>query len=241
MTNSHRWLVATVLDIITLEHLRVSKGYWGASLVAQWLRVCLPMQGTRVRALVWEDPNCRRATGPVSHNYWACVSGACAPQQERPRQWEASAPRWRVAPACRNWRKPSHRNEDPTQPKINNKLINKFIKNKQTNKKQTNKQTNKSLCSFLVAYKIKSKIWDPLAGIQFIAHCGHSFIPYTKTSVAKQVWSVGSEGKRLGVNWTNGPVLQDTGGKEKSSGIFNIYCVFLNVQPKGNGEVSYGA
>ncbi|KAJ8790493.1 hypothetical protein J1605_004466 [Eschrichtius robustus] len=27
-----------------------------ASLVAQWLRICLPMQGTRVRALVWEDP-----------------------------------------------------------------------------------------------------------------------------------------------------------------------------------------
>ena len=40
-----------------------------ASLVAQWLRVCLPMQGTRVRALVWEDPTCRRATRPVSHNY----------------------------------------------------------------------------------------------------------------------------------------------------------------------------
>ena len=28
----------------------------GASLVVQWLRICLPMQGTRVRALVWEDP-----------------------------------------------------------------------------------------------------------------------------------------------------------------------------------------
>ena len=41
----------------------------GASLVAQWLRVCLPMQGTRVRALVWEDPICRGATGPVRHNY----------------------------------------------------------------------------------------------------------------------------------------------------------------------------
>ena len=40
----------------------------GASLVAQWLGVCLPMQGTRVRALVWEDPTCRGATGPVSHN-----------------------------------------------------------------------------------------------------------------------------------------------------------------------------
>ena len=41
----------------------------GASLVAQWLRICLLMQGTRVRALVWEDPTCRRAAGPVSHNY----------------------------------------------------------------------------------------------------------------------------------------------------------------------------
>ena len=40
-----------------------------ASLVAQWLRVCLPMQGTWVRALVWEDPTCRGATRPVSHNY----------------------------------------------------------------------------------------------------------------------------------------------------------------------------
>ena len=40
-----------------------------ASLVAQWLRVRLPMQGTQVRALVWEDPTCRGAAGPVSHNY----------------------------------------------------------------------------------------------------------------------------------------------------------------------------
>ena len=38
-----------------------------ASLVAQWLRVRLPMQGTRVRAPVWEDPTCRGAAGPVSH------------------------------------------------------------------------------------------------------------------------------------------------------------------------------
>ena len=45
------------------------KSYSRASLVAQWLRICLPMQGTRVRALVWEDPTCRGATRPVSHNY----------------------------------------------------------------------------------------------------------------------------------------------------------------------------
>ena len=41
----------------------------GASLVVQWLRVCEPMQGTWVRALVWEDPTCHGATKPVSHNY----------------------------------------------------------------------------------------------------------------------------------------------------------------------------
>ena len=58
---------------------------FGASLVAQWLRICLPMQGTRVRALIWEDPTCHGANRPVSHNYWACASGACAPQQGRPR------------------------------------------------------------------------------------------------------------------------------------------------------------
>ena len=45
------------------------KGLPWASLVAQWLRLCLLMQGTRVRALVWEDPTCRGATKPVSHNY----------------------------------------------------------------------------------------------------------------------------------------------------------------------------
>ena len=40
-----------------------------ASLVVQWLRICLPRQGTRVRALVWEDPTCCGATRPVSYNY----------------------------------------------------------------------------------------------------------------------------------------------------------------------------
>ena len=42
---------------------------YGASLVAPWLGICLPMQGTRVQALVWEDPTCRGATKPVRHNY----------------------------------------------------------------------------------------------------------------------------------------------------------------------------
>ena len=41
----------------------------GTSLVAQWLRIRLPMQGTWVRALVQEDPTCHGATKPVRHSY----------------------------------------------------------------------------------------------------------------------------------------------------------------------------
>ncbi|XP_059785447.1 DNA polymerase delta subunit 3 isoform X2 [Balaenoptera ricei] len=38
------------------------------SLVVQWLRVHLPMQGTWVQALLQEDPTCCGATKPVHHN-----------------------------------------------------------------------------------------------------------------------------------------------------------------------------
>ena len=44
-----------------------------ASLVAQWLRIRLPMQGTRVQALGREVPTRRGATKPGRHNYWACA------------------------------------------------------------------------------------------------------------------------------------------------------------------------
>ena len=40
-----------------------------ASLVAQWLRIRLPMQGTQVRAMVREDPTCHGATKPMHPNY----------------------------------------------------------------------------------------------------------------------------------------------------------------------------
>ena len=42
--------------------------HW-ASLVVQWLRIHLLMQGTRVQALVGEDRTCRRPAKPVRHNY----------------------------------------------------------------------------------------------------------------------------------------------------------------------------
>ena len=94
----------------------------GASLVAQWLRIRLPMQETWVRALVREDPTCRKAAGPAHHNYQACAlesrepqllsprattteahtPRARAPQQEKPPQREAGALRQRVAPTRHN-------------------------------------------------------------------------------------------------------------------------------------------
>ena len=40
----------------------------GASLVVQWLRIHLPMQGTWIRALVQEDPTCCGATKPMCQN-----------------------------------------------------------------------------------------------------------------------------------------------------------------------------
>ena len=39
--------------------------------MAQWLGICLLMQGTWVQALVQEDPTCCRAARPVCHSYWA--------------------------------------------------------------------------------------------------------------------------------------------------------------------------
>ena len=52
-----------------LYSLKFKRESEGTSLVAQWLRICLPMQGTRVQSLVREDPACCGATKSVCHNY----------------------------------------------------------------------------------------------------------------------------------------------------------------------------
>ena len=77
--------------------------------MVQWLRVRLPMQGTRVRALVREDPTCRGATKPGRHNYWVGLrSRAHEPQLLKPA---------RLEPLVHNKRshrdeKPAHRNKE---------------------------------------------------------------------------------------------------------------------------------
>ena len=46
---------------------------WWTSLVVQWLKIHLLMQGIWVQSLVWEDSTCLRATKAMCHNYWAHI------------------------------------------------------------------------------------------------------------------------------------------------------------------------
>ena len=55
--------------VVEFDISDILKLHSGASLVAQLLRIRLPMQGIWVRALVWEDHTCHGATKPVRHNY----------------------------------------------------------------------------------------------------------------------------------------------------------------------------
>ena len=97
------FLLLVVLDIgqansLLLPLFFLSKmGLW-TFLVAQWLRIHLPIQGTRVWSLVRGDPTCRGASKPVCHNYWACALEpvshnywARAPQLLRPARPRARA------------------------------------------------------------------------------------------------------------------------------------------------------
>ena len=74
-----------------LRHKEVKKLAHGASLVAQWLRIRLPMQGTWIRALVREDPTCCGATKPVRHHL-SLRSRAREPQILSPRDATTEAP-----------------------------------------------------------------------------------------------------------------------------------------------------
>ena len=62
------------------------------------------MQGTRVQAVVREDPACHGATKPVHHNYWACALETAGHNYWSPRTLET---------VLRNKR--SHHNEKPTR------------------------------------------------------------------------------------------------------------------------------
>ena len=82
--------------VISLQLIKKKKKevYFKTSLVAQWIRICLPIQRKWVQFLVQEDGTCLRATKPCSKTTEAGAPGAHASQQQEPMRWEA----W-VAPA----------------------------------------------------------------------------------------------------------------------------------------------
>ena len=62
----------------------VKKSISKVSLTVQWLRTCLPRQGTWVQSLTQEDPMWCRATKPIRHNYWALLRSNRSHDREKP-------------------------------------------------------------------------------------------------------------------------------------------------------------
>ena len=85
----------------------MSKPVPWASVVAQWLRIHLPMQGTRVRSLIREDPTCCGTTKPVRHNYWGC-----ALEPVRHNYWACTLESVLCNKRSHHNEKPAHRNEE---------------------------------------------------------------------------------------------------------------------------------
>ena len=61
------------------------------SMVAQWIRICLLMQWTRIWSLVWEDSKRGETDKPMQHNYWARALETQRPNY-RPRRLQLLTP-----------------------------------------------------------------------------------------------------------------------------------------------------
>ena len=114
LTFTRPWQVKDIITRATTENA-MQKGIPWASLVVQWLKILLPMQGTRVRARSGKIPQaaeqlslratttepalCSRAHEPQLLSLCATTTEACVPRanapQEKPLQWEARTPQRR--------------------------------------------------------------------------------------------------------------------------------------------------
>ena len=72
--NMWSWLRSTweFSILFTLCMLLTPFFYVRVSNVAQWWRICLPVQETWVQFLIQADPTCLGGTKPMHHKYWAC-------------------------------------------------------------------------------------------------------------------------------------------------------------------------
>ena len=82
------------------------------SLVVQWIRICLLMQGIGVWSLVQKYSMCPRATNPLCHKRWTLHT------------LESMLHNWR----SHHSEKPAHLNEDPGQPWMNKVNMLKCLK-----------------------------------------------------------------------------------------------------------------
>ena len=57
------------LCFTSIASFKLSKNLMRASLVAQWVRICLPMQGTRFDPWSVKIPHAAEQLKPVSHNF----------------------------------------------------------------------------------------------------------------------------------------------------------------------------
>ena len=91
------------LDIISImNRVNVKSVGQGLPWWSEWLRICLAVQGTWLRALLQDNPTCYRATNSMCHDSWAsapeptCWSTeafmpqACVPTQENSLQQEGA-------------------------------------------------------------------------------------------------------------------------------------------------------
>ena len=76
----------------------VQKASRETSLVVQWLRICLAVQGTPVQSLVQEDPNALGQRSPCATTTEAHAPRIHALQQEKPLKQEAHAPQLEKGP-----------------------------------------------------------------------------------------------------------------------------------------------
>ena len=70
-----RLFVVGAETVLKISKLRVS-------LVVQWLRIRLAMQGIWVQSVIREDLTCRRATQPTHYNYRAELQSRCSETRE---------------------------------------------------------------------------------------------------------------------------------------------------------------
>ena len=94
------------------------------SLVVQWIRICLPVQGAWICSLVQEASHASEQLNHGPPLLSLSTLELTLHQQGKPLQWETQAQQRRAGPACHNYKTPVKSNKHLGQPKINIYFLN---------------------------------------------------------------------------------------------------------------------